>query len=199
MNRAYLAFAAEFPEELLVFKLAPLIRDHPRHPECDVINCVSFIRLNLQREKRCLETPQSRTYFLPSFSSYDEVCCNGLVLYLCSSKNWISPEFRLSSGVTEHQRNKFGSSLQLLLLTLTRVILDCWQQTLARSTLSVAWAAWLTVTSWLLGVRLMTVQPKYSPHSQFSSLSTVCAQALNTPQLLRAPFLRSDLRGMLFR
>lgn len=38
----------------------------------------------------------------------------------------------------------------------------------------------------------MTVHPKYSPHSQFSPLWTVCAQALNTPQLHCArclPFL----------
>lgn len=35
----------------------------------------------------------------------------------------------------------------------------------------------------------MTVHPKFSPHSQFSPLSTVCAQALNTPQLLGARFL----------
>jgi len=69
MNRAHLALATEFPEELLVLELAPLIRDHPRHLERVLINFVNCICLNLQREgvKRCLETRQSRSYFLPSF------------------------------------------------------------------------------------------------------------------------------------
>lgn len=43
MNRAHLALAAEFPEELLVLELAPLIRDHPRHLERGLINFVNGI------------------------------------------------------------------------------------------------------------------------------------------------------------
>lgn len=50
MNRAHLALAAEFPEELLVLELAPLIRDHPRHLEGDLINFVNCIYLNFQKE-----------------------------------------------------------------------------------------------------------------------------------------------------
>lgn len=50
MNRAHLALATEFPEELLVLELAPLIRDHPRHLERVLINFVNCICLNLQRQ-----------------------------------------------------------------------------------------------------------------------------------------------------
>lgn len=50
MNRAHLALATEFPEELLVLELAPLIRDYPRHLERDLINFVNCICLNLQRQ-----------------------------------------------------------------------------------------------------------------------------------------------------
>lgn len=48
----YLTLAAQLPEELLVFELAPLIRDHPRHLERYVLYFADVVVSSRVQEKQ---------------------------------------------------------------------------------------------------------------------------------------------------
>lgn len=65
-NEVYLALAAQLPEELLVLKLAPLIRDHPRHLERYVLYFADFLVVYSARETVASKLPAKIPLLFPS-------------------------------------------------------------------------------------------------------------------------------------
>ncbi len=154
----------------------------PRHLERVLINCVNCICLNLQRQWSValkLASPALISFRLSLFKWWSM-----LQWALCSLKCKSSLGFRLC-GVRELYCTRFGSNLQLACCSssLSRV----WSPTADnRRSLALLYPSHELHGSQLLpgsSESDLWLYTQILPHSQFSPLWTVCAQALNTPQL----------------